>query len=316
MIISLAEGVNLADAETSYVMIFPGQLSEKSGMAAQMRFHPVFRRLAPGFDQLTGGRFDRWVTEAPQEEIAERFTAPAIMVLYDILCAEIALYEWGPPVAVAGYSLGFYAAAVLTKCVPVAAVLTWLEKVNAHNARAFPPGEFALAAATGVTAAELKEAFAAEKLRGLKIANVNNPRQVVFAGPASQVSAALDTLKGRVLDARLLPLDVPLHTSYLESACHEVETWWSAVAAGAPVFPLLSPVDGRVIGSGAAFKSEMLRSLHSATRWDLVAEAIAKLKPERVLDLSPGGDLGRMARWTARELNVVPVSALWSSPAE
>lgn len=306
----------MAGSHPTYAIIFPGQLSEKAGMGAPLRFHSVYRRLAPGFDQFTEGRFERWITEAPQQEISERFTAPALMVLYDLLAAEIALNEWGPPVAVAGYSLGFYAAAVLAHCVPVSSVLTWLEKVNACNAKAFPPGKFALAGSTGLSFNELQEIFSRSALNGLRVASVNNPRQAVFAGEACEVQEALERLKGRALDARLLPLDVPLHTSYMEPACLEVEPWWSAVAAGAPIFPLLSPADGHVIGSGAAFKNEMLVSLQSPTRWDLVAEEIAKLKPDRVLDLSPAGDLGRMARWTVRDLNVVPVSALWEPVPE
>ena len=302
--------------DPTYAILFAGQLSEKAGMGVPLRFHPVFRRLVPGFNQLTGGRFEEWVTEAPQEEISERFTAPAIMVLYDLLGAEIALHEWGPPVAVAGYSLGFYAAAVLAHCVPVSTVLTWLEKVNASNAKAFPPGHHALAATTGLSLQELKEFMAGSALKGLRVSGVNNPRQAVIAGPSGEVREALEKLKGRVLDARILPLDVPLHTPYMEPACLEIEPWWSAVAAAAPVFPLLSPADGHVIGSGTAFKNEMLVSLQSPTRWDLVAEGIARFKPDRVLDLSPGGDLGRMARWSVRDLNVVPVSALWEPARE
>lgn len=295
----------------SYAILFPGQLSEKAGMGAPLRFHPVYRRLAPGFAQLTGGQFERWILEAGQEEISERFTAPGVMVLYDLLAAEVAVHEWGPPVAVAGYSLGFYAAAVLSRCVPVSAILTWLEKVNGSNARTCPPGRYALAACTGLSLAEVTALFGECGLGDLKVANVNNPRQLVYAGPSAEVEEAVGRLKGRALDVRLLPLDIPLHTAYMEEACLEVQSWWSAVPSGAPVFPLISPVDGHLVGSGSAFKNEMLASLQSPTRWDLVVQGLAMLKPARVLDLSPDGSLGRMARWTDRSLQVVPASALW-----
>lgn len=301
--------MSLGDA--SYAILFPGQLSERAAMGAPFRFHPVYRRLAPGFGQLTRGQFERWILEAGQEEVSERFTAPGIMVLYDLLAAEVAVHEWGPPAAVAGYSLGFYAAAVLSRCVSVSAVLTWLEKVNASNARTCPPGRYALAACTGVSPSEATALFVDWGLAGLKLANVNNPRQLVFAGPAGEAAQAVERLGGRVLDVRLLPLDVPLHTAYMEQACLEVQSWWSAVPSGAPVYPLVSPVDGHLVGSGSAFKNEMLASLQSPTRWDLAVRALAALGPARLLDLSPDGSLGRMARWTDRSLQVVPVSALW-----
>jgi [acyl-carrier-protein] S-malonyltransferase len=311
MIVCWREEINLPEGTATYAILFPGQLSEKAGMGAPFRFHPIYKGLASSFGQLTGGRFERWVLEAGQEEISERFTAPGIVVLFDLLASEAAVYEWGPPVAVAGYSLGFYAAAVLSKCVPVSAVLTWLEKVNASNARSCPAGRYALAASTGLSEHEVTALFSEWQLGGLRVANVNNPRQLVFAGPSAEVADAVGRLAGRVLDVRILPLDVPLHTSYMEPACLEVQSWWSTVPTGAPVLPLLSPVDGRTVGSGAAFKKEMLASLQTPTRWDLVIEALAKFKPDRVLDLSPDGSLGRMARWTNRDLSVVPVSALW-----
>lgn len=311
MIVCWREEINLSEGTSTYAILFPGQLSEKAGMGAPFRFHPVYKNLAPSFGHLTGGQFERWVLEAGQDEISQRFTAPGIMVLYDLLASEVAAHEWGRPVAVAGYSLGFYAAAVLSKCVPVSAVLTWLEKVNACNARTCPPGRYAVAASTGLSEPEVTAFFSEWRLGGLRVANVNNPRQVVFAGPAPEVGDAVDRLKGRALDVRLLPLDVPLHTPYMEPACLEVQSWWSTVPTGAPVLPLLSPVDGRTVGSGAAFKKEMLASLQAPTRWDLAVEALARFKPDRVLDLSPDGSLGRMARWTNRDLAVVPVSALW-----
>lgn len=294
-----------------YAILFAGQLSEKAGMLSHLADHPIFKRIAGGFDGLTEGRFVRWVTNAPQEEISERFTAPAIMVLYDLLCAEVALSELGPPAAVTGYSLGFYAAAVFAHCVSAGTILTWLERVNASNALTFPPGEFALAASTGLSEAQLLSEFEAAGLSGVRIANVNNPRQAVFAGPRGEVERAIEALRGKVMDVRLVPLDVPLHTPYLETARLELATWWATVPAAAPVYPLVSPVDGKLITSGATFKAEMPPSLTSPTRWTRVSEAVASLGIRRALDLSPAGDLGRMTRWNVRAMDILPVSCLW-----
>lgn len=295
----------------AYAILMPGQLSERTGMARPLQGHRLFKRLSGGFNALTSGQFERWVTTASQEEIGDRFTAPAVMVLYDILCGEVAAETLGPPAAIAGYSLGFYAAGVVARCVSAQAVLGWLTRVNASNALAFPPGAFALAVSTGLAPEALTKAFAQWGLGALEIANINNPSQAVFAGPAREVAEAVERLQGVALDVRTLPLDVPLHTSYMEPSRSEVLSWWSLVPASAPLYPLLSPATGKKILSGAGFKQEVLTALAVPTDWVAVVRELESLGIRTLLDLSPQGDLGRMARWTCRSMEILPASSLW-----
>jgi [acyl-carrier-protein] S-malonyltransferase len=288
-----------------------GQLSERAGMASGLMDQAVFRRLSAGFNALTEGRFERWVTESSQEEISEPFTAPAIMVLYDILCGQTALERWGKPAAAAGYSLGFYAAAVLTRCTTAPVILSWLARVNGKNREVFPPGRFGLIAVTGLSLGDLTVRLAEWGLEGLEVSGINNARQMVLAGPAAMVGQAAERLRGVALDLRVLPLEIPLHTPFLEPARQAVADWWASVPASAPVLPLISPVNGQLIASGSSFKRHMLESLVSPTDWHEVVVELRALGIRTVLDTSPGGDLGRMARWVARDLEVLPVSSLW-----
>lgn len=273
----------------------------------------AFRRLSGGFDALTDGRFSRWVTTAGAEEISERFTAPALMFLWGALCAGCAEAAWGPPSAAGGYSLGFYAAAVSARCLTLQTVLGWLDRVNAANARTCTPGRFALASVTGLSEADLRGMLLRWDLGEVEIANVNTARQVVVAGPASQVRDALGRLEGKVLEARELALDVPLHTPHVLPASQAVADWWQAVPCAAPAFSLISPVDGGAIRGGPAFKRSMLESLTSPTRFPEVVRGVAAARPERVIDLSPGGELARMAAWVDRDLRVLPLQTLWDA---
>ncbi len=312
MVIWFKEGVNLKDA-ARYGIMMPGQLFERQGMARHLTGSPVFKRIAGGYNALTQSRFETWVTQAPQEEISERFTAPGVMVLYDCLCAEMASSRFGSPAAVCGYSLGFYAAAVHARSITVQSALGWLHRVNAFNARDFPPGRFGVAVATGLSRHEVEEAFDEWELAGLFVSNVNNTRQIVFAGPSHRVGEAMQRLAKRALSVQPVPLDIPLHTPHMNRARREVEGWWSTVPAATPTCELISPVDGAPVRSGRAFKREMLVSLESATDWVSVINTLDELDLDWVLDLSPQGELGRMARWTRRDLEIRPVSVLWES---
>ena len=303
------DGVN--SPSIPYAILMAGQLSERAGMADRLREDPVFRGLADHFNGLTADRFEHWVTGASPEAISETFTAPSVMVLYDILCGHVASRRWGPPVAAAGYSLGFYAAAVLARCTSAAVILQWLDKVNACNRRNFGDGRFRLAAVTGLTVQDMGGRLADWGLKTVQIANINNARQLVLAGLASEVGEVTNRLRGVALDVRDLPLDIPLHTPHLEPARQEVSDWWASVPAGSPMLTLLSPVDGEPVTSGESFKRHMMISLVSPTHWQAVAARLKAMNIKRALDVSPAGELGRMARWTYRELEVIPVSALW-----
>ena len=288
-----------------------GQLSERAGMGIPLSRHPLFERLCDEYDTLAGGRFRRWLTAAPQEEISEKFTAPAVMVLYDCLCGRVAAEEWGPPAAVAGYSLGFYAAAVLSGCMGEGLVLEWLDRVNACNRRTFPDGAFQVAAVTGLSSPDLLRRLGGWGLGRVEVADVNNSRQLIVAGPTEEVGRAMAFLKGVALDVRGVPLDIPLHTSHVEPARREVEGWWASVPVGSPRLPLISPVDGRLVENESGFKDHMLRSLVSPTNWLAVVERLRDMGVTSALDVSPGGELGRMSKWTYREIELLSVSSLW-----
>lgn len=294
-----------------YAILMAGQLSERVGMAEHLREEPGFRSLTDHFNGLTSDRFEHWVTDASQEEISDTFTAPSLMVLYDILCGHAACRRWGPPAAAAGYSLGFYAAAVLARCTSAAVILQWLDRVNACNQRTFDQGRFRLVAVTGLTVQEVVARLAEWGLETVQIANINNARQLVLAGLASEVGEVINRLRGVALDVRDLPLDIPLHTPHLEPARQAVGDWWASMPAGSPVMTLLSPVDGEPVTSGESFKRHMMASLVSPTHWQAVVARLKAMNIKRALDVSPAGELGRMARWTYRELEVIPVSALW-----
>ena len=310
MVIWFPEGVNLV-GEHRYGIMMPGQLFEREGMARALVGHPVFERIAGGFNVMTEGRFEHWVTTAAREEISGRFTAPSVMVLYGCLCAEIAKEDLGPPAAVCGYSLGFYAAAVFAHSITVQTALGWLGRVNAFNARDFPEGRFGVAVSTGLSKVELEKAFRDWALDGLFVSNVNNSRQMVFAGPKRLVTEAAERLEKVALSVQEAPLDIPLHTPYMDGARREVEGWWSTIPAASPACELISPVDGALVRSGRALKREMLTSLASPTDWVAVVKTLDELDLEWVLDLSPGGELGRMARWTKRDMDIRPASCLW-----
>lgn len=289
-----------------YGVFMAGQFSETEGMGMPVRLALEFREAAARFDALTGGAFERWVTVEPKGELSAHAVASEAVVLFDAALGEVARGRFGPPALVAGYSLGFYAAASLAGVFPMEVALEWIRRVNGAMARLFPAGTFGLAVSIGLTRQELLGVFAGASLGGLEVANINNARQLVFAGPSAQVESALKSLEGKALSAKAIPLDFPLHTSHLRPVAEEMEPWWRTVPLSAPRVRLLSPVDGSTLADADAVRAIMLLSLTEPTDWVAVVRAAGAEPLSWVLDTSGDGSLGRMTRWVDREMRVVP----------
>lgn len=289
-----------------YAILMAGQFSEVEGMAVPLAPDPAYRESARDFDALTGGAFSRWVTSEPKEKLSEHAVASEAVVLFDAALGKVAREHLGPPALAAGYSLGFYAAASLAGVFPMRIALEWIRRVNASMVPRFPEGDFGLAVSIGLTREELDAAFRAASLPSLEVANINNARQIVFAGFAPEVEAALRALAGRALSAKAIPLGFPLHTSYLGPVAEELAPWWRTVALMDPNIPLISPVDGAVLGAAEEIREVMLLSLTRPTDWVSVVKSVQSRGISRVLDTSGDGSLGRMTRWVSRDLHVMP----------
>lgn len=289
-----------------YAILMAGQFSETPEMGCTLSGDSVFLDAARAFGALTGGKFPEWVTRSGADELGRHEVACEAVVLFDAALGEVARARFGAPGLVAGYSLGFYAAASLAGVFPMELALAWIRRVNAGMEARFPGGSFGLAVSIGLSRGELLDTFGAAGLRGLRIANVNNARQLVYAGPSAEVSASMRVLEGKVLSAKELPLGFPLHTPYLEPVVREVEPWWRTVELADPSLPLLSPVDGSILSRSEAVREAMLLSLTEPTDWVAVVRAVASASPEWALDTSGDGSLGRMTRWVDRGINMVP----------
>jgi len=293
-------------------LLFGGQLGAAPGLARRFAGEPAFGRWLQEREAAGTSDARALLLDEPCPAAADRFGAARLMVLFNSAAAAVCADRLGTPPAVAGYSLGFYAAAEAAGVAPVEVFLEWVGRVNAADASLFPPGAYATGLCVGLTREELESRLAGAGLGSLAVSGVNNRTQLLFAGPAGQVRAAAELLAPTALDVRTLPFDVPLHSRHLVPAAAEVAPWWDTVPLGDPTLPLLSPVDGAVLPSGECFRAAMLSSLTAPTDWAAVVEGLKGRVPPEALDLSPGGDLGRMSRWGWRELVVKPLSSIIS----
>jgi malonyl CoA-acyl carrier protein transacylase len=219
-----------------------------------------------------------------------RFAQPAIF------CASVASWRRArdhvvPPVAIAGHSLGEFAALVAAEALdPIDA----LELVVLRGRLMWEAGEragggsmLALLGASDDVAAEL----AAE--HGVVVANENAPGQIVLSGSLEGLGAAAEHARADGLRAMELGVSGAFHSPAMIPAVGPFETALAGVELRPPTIPVLSGLTGRPMTSP---RSDLAGALTKPVRWTAVMAGLAERGVTRFVDAGPGRVLAKLTR--------------------
>jgi [acyl-carrier-protein] S-malonyltransferase len=301
------------------VFLFPGQGSQYPGMA--LDFYDVSARVRELFvlaSDVLGQDMKKLLSESDEQTLKRTEVAQPAVTLANLSSAA-ALGERGiAPTAVAGHSLGEYAA------LAVAGVVTEGDCFMLVKARGEAMREAAeklgatgtavaagMAAVMGLTPEKIEECLGVWKLDGLFAANFNSPRQTVVSG----TEAALAEAEKRFKDAGgrrfvRLPVSGPFHSPFMKAAADKFSTILQNVTFNAPKIPFFSNVTGKEVFDGAEAKKLALRQITSPVRWTDEEAEIQKLPLEAVLEVGPGAVLSGLWRDSGSTLECFPAGKL------
>jgi [acyl-carrier-protein] S-malonyltransferase len=170
---------------------------------------------------------------------------------------------------------------------------------------AVPVGVGAMAALLGMAAAEVEACCreGAERTGKTVVpANYNGPGQIVIAGHAEAVDAALEAAKARGgRKAMKLPVSAPFHSPLMEPAGAHMGPVLEALAIASPRCPLVNNVDAAVVRDPAAIRDGLLRQIPGAVRWEALMDVLLERGVRTFLELGPGKVLSGIAKRQAKE---------------
>ena len=193
---------------------------------------------------------------------------------------------------VAGHSVGEITAAV------VSGVLTPAQAMGFVQLRGAGMAQAAANVATGMSAVlggEASVVVTKAVEHGLTPANMNGAGQIVVAGTLEQLDAFANDAPegGRV---RPLPVAGAFHTSHMAPAVAALETYAASMSTADPVAVLLSNADGNSINGGAEALRRLVAQVSNPVRWDLCMDMMVSMGVTGLVELSPGGTLGGLAK--------------------
>lgn len=288
--------------------VFPGQGSQSVGMLADLAARSA--RVKDAFDEASeGAGVDLYALASSGPDAAlnqTEFTQPAL------LAAGVAVYRlWrdaggDEPAALAGHSLGEYAALVAAGALALGDAARLVRERGRLMQSAVPPGVGAMAAVLGTDDVALIERVCRE-VAGSEVvapANFNGPGQTVIAGHRAAVERALGALvEAGVRKHVMLPVSVPSHTALMAPAAAALGAALANVALRAPRIPVIHNVDGDTHSEPAAIVDALVRQLHQPVRWTLAMTRLIGRGATRFGECGPGKVLTGIARRVDRALD-------------
>jgi len=262
----------------SIALVFPGQGSQSVGMLTDLA--AAHGSVQESFARASGALgFDLWslVAAGPVERLnATEITQPAMLVA-DVATYEIWRAEGGAqPAAVAGHSLGEFAALVCAQSLPFEDAVRLVHFRGQIMQQAVPEGAGAMAVLLGLEDEQV-ESVCAEAGQGevVEAVNFNSPGQIVIAGNTGAVQRALALAKEcGCKRAQILPVSVPAHSSLMRAAAHKLQQRLAQVEVRPPSCRYISAVDALEHHEPQDIRATLVRQLASPVRWPQTVRAL------------------------------------------
>jgi [acyl-carrier-protein] S-malonyltransferase len=278
---------------TKTAWVFPGQGSQKQGMAGDIASHPLTRSLFEEADALLGWSVAERCA-GPQEELDKTlYTQPC---LYVVSAAATLHYRalGEVPDLVCGHSLGEYTALWSAGVFDFATGLNLVQKrawlMDQQTQQA--PGS--MAAVLGFERADLDRLI--HEIDGVVVANDNSSGQVVISGTKEAVSAIQSQLKAK----RFIPLAVSgaFHSPLMTPAAQAFREILEAIPFQAALVPVLSNTEPIATEDPTVLKERLARQIDGPVRWRETVIQLAALSVERTVEIGPGSVLTGLIKKT------------------
>jgi [acyl-carrier-protein] S-malonyltransferase len=286
--------------------LFPGQGSQSVGMGmALAQAEPAARVVLQEADAALGFPLSQLMAEGPEDALKlTEHTQPAILT-HSIMVVRAYGDRLPKPDFAAGHSLGEYSALVAIGALTFKdAVRTVRERGRAMQV-AVPVGVGAMAAILGMSAADVESACLEGSRASGKIvvpANFNGPGQIVIAGHAEAVEAAMEAAKahgGRKM--MKLPVSAPFHSPLMEPAQAHMAPILGGLGFAKPCCPLVNNVDAALVNDPEALRDGLVRQISGAVCWEATLALLLKQGVTTFIELGPGKVLSGLVKRQAKE---------------
>ena len=288
-----------------FAFVFPGQGSQAVGMLDAWGDHPVVTETLREASDALGEDVAKLIHEGPKEALALTTNTQPVMLVAGVAAYRVWMSETGvAPQAVAGHSLGEYAALVAAGSLTLAQAAPLVRLRAQAMQEAVPVGVGAMAAILGLDAtkviagcAEATGAFGTNSTEVVEAVNFNDPAQTVIAGSKAAVDKACELLKAAgAKRALLLSVSAPFHSSLMKPAAEMLKERLEDIEIAAPQIVLINNIDVAVEVDADRIRDALYRQAFGPVRWVECVQALKARGLSTLVECGPGKVLAGMVK--------------------
>jgi malonate decarboxylase epsilon subunit len=298
----------------SVAFLFPGQGSQVPGMLHNLPNHPAVART---LDEVSES-LHADVRELDSAEDLQSTVSVQLALLASGVAVARALFEEGVnPEAVAGLSVGAFAAAVAANVLNLADGVRLVKERGEDMVKLYPQG-YGLAAIVGLTERQVstlvEQTYTDQD--PVYVGNINAPRQIVIAGSNQAIIKVLQAAqKSGARKAVRLNVSEPSHCPLLEPVAKSLKTSMQAIHLQQPKMIYVGNVTGRALRSADDISEDLAANIAHGVRWYDATTVLEELGCRLFLEMPPGhvlSELGREAFTDVRTLAIGETSLTYA----
>ena len=286
--------------------VFPGQGSQKVGMAAGLMEHPLGRERFALASEKLGRDLAAICAGTAEGELSDlndtRNTQPALFVVESLL-VDLLREQQREAELLAGHSLGelvaLYAGGVFDAA-------SGIDLVIRRSQLMATAGGGAMTAVMGFDRPSLEQAVNATD--GVVIANDNSDAQVVLSGLPEAVAQVVEGITCK----RAVPLAVSgaFHSPFMAEPAAAFAELLESVSFADSRVPVLSNTDPTPSSSGAELKQRLRQQMTTGVRWRETMQALGNAGVDTCVEVGPGAVLSGLIKRSLSGVTTAQVGSL------
>ncbi len=283
------------------ILLFPGQGSQKPGMAKDLvAAFPQAREVFDRADAALGTKLSTLCFEGPAEELTLTHNAqPALLTHGAAVWAVLKDKLQGRVQGAAGHSLGEFSAYHATGALSLEDAVKLVRRRGElmYETGVNVPG--AMAAILGEMQRTIEEICTEASAKGVVVpANYNATEQIVISGEVAAVEAAMELAKAAGAKRAIrLPVSGAFHSPLMAPAADGLKTALEAARWRNPERPIWSNVTAEAVGDAATARDLLHKQLTSPVRWvESVRNLAASFPGTTFVEMGPGAVLSGLVK--------------------
>ena len=286
-------------------IIFPGQGSQKPGMAAEFQGNfKIVKEIFERVDEVLKFSLSKIILTGSDDDLKKtEITQPAILTtsfaIFSVLKHEFN-FDLSKIKYMAGHSLGEYSALVASGSLSLEDGVTLVHERGKLMQDAVPEDKGAMLAVMGLDINELNlliKKFDVKK-NICEIANDNSPGQIILSGNKETLVSFSNILKTEKKRSIFLPVSAPFHCSLMKPAAEKMKLLLQKTDLKNPSLQLISNVTALPVERYTDIKDLLYKQIFSQVRWRETVEYMIKNNIIDFIEIGPGKVLSGLVKRT------------------